>query len=183
MSYCGRCIYYKEGGYCWSRHMVVGYLRAACNRFADTPPTDYLTTSISNTMETRTCKKCGRELPLEEFATFRGKVTHTCKECKSEAMKANAMKARAAKASEAQNRAKSEPEEEIGTRVQNAAEEPKVAEKPGAALTWQDVMAIVDIADELIEATDKRVLLRLGLEGYYTMVLEQYKAIKAEGLI
>jgi ribosome-binding protein aMBF1 (putative translation factor) len=44
--------------------------------------------------ETRTCKRCGRELPISEFMThkFYGH-THVCRECAAQARKASHKKA------------------------------------------------------------------------------------------
>ena len=44
---------------------------------------------------------------------------------------------------------------------------------PPSALTWQDIRLIVQLADNILEATDKKELLAFGAEGYYRTVCER----------
>lgn len=40
-------------------------------------------------------------------------------------------------------------------------------------LTWQDIRLIVQLADNVLESTDKKELLAFGQQGYYTTVLDR----------
>ena len=40
-------------------------------------------------------------------------------------------------------------------------------------LTWEDIRLIVNIADTLLEATDKKEILAFGQQWYYETVLER----------
>lgn len=51
------------------------------------------------------------------------------------------------------------------------------------SFTWQDIKAIVHIADEELELHSKKDLVKMGEEGYYTLILQQYESLKKEGLI
>ena len=51
---------------------------------------------------------------------------------------------------------------------------------PPSALTWQDIRLIVQLADNILEATDKKELLAFGAEGYYRTVRERFIKYKEQ---
>ena len=163
--YCNQCARYRKG-YCSVKKKEVGYLQV----FPCFEPREEENTELpeetetiidkpinTTTMETRTCKHCGRELPLENFATYRGKPTSVCKECKREfALKGG------------KNRHK--PAEE----TRRPQEKPAVTAamtSPLEGLTWEDVRDIVKEADFVLETMTKKDLLLMGEANYYTKVL------------
>ena len=50
-------------------------------------------------------------------------------------------------------------------------------------MTWKDIKAIVRIADEELELRNKKELVVMGEEGYYTEILKQYESLKKGDLI
>lgn len=50
-------------------------------------------------------------------------------------------------------------------------------------MTWRDIKAIVHMADEELELHAKKELVKMGEEGYYTLILQQYESLKTAGLI
>lgn len=50
-------------------------------------------------------------------------------------------------------------------------------------MTWKDIKVIVHIADQQIALRNKKELLEMGEEGYYTEILKQYESLKKEDLI
>lgn len=83
---CGNCCNYVLRPYhenvCGVTGRCVNYF-GTCDKFGTPRKTD-------NDMETKVCKKCGRELPLDMFggsAMSADGHKHVCKECVSETMK------------------------------------------------------------------------------------------------
>lgn len=127
-------------------------------------------------METKVCKTCGRELPIEDFATFKGKPTSICKDCKREAAIRGGKgrsKAPAITYTEPKAEVKAEAEEE--QRLIVVTKKVKTEK-----LTWEDVQRIVDIADAMLESVSKKDLLSMGQAGYYTQVLNKWRDESAE---
>lgn len=113
---CGSCVNMrKEDGYCGHLGRYVNYFRVACNgyvdrieaaekeAFASMPEPEEPEVRVKEDAKmrrmallhpdpkptTRTCKSCGRELPLDKFTRScksRDGYTHTCKECFSAQM-------------------------------------------------------------------------------------------------
>lgn len=86
--YCHDCAYYTELGEC--RHPKVSrrdhaYFEKACGNFEQKSENTQPETTQEMKEETKpttaVCQECGRELPLEEFATNRWGRTKYCKEC------------------------------------------------------------------------------------------------------
>lgn len=86
--YCRDCAYYTELGEC--RHPKVSrrdhaYFEKACDNFEQKSENTQPETTQEMKEETKpttaVCQECGRELPLEEFATNRWGRTKYCKEC------------------------------------------------------------------------------------------------------
>lgn len=122
-------------------------------------------------METKVCKTCGRELPIEDFATYKGAPTSICKDCKKKSL---------SEAGKKRHEKTTEPAAEKVTAKTLKLEDIMIKEeRPKLILTtqleWTDVKEIVDIADALLESTPKKALLALGQEGYYRMVLLKFQ--------
>ena len=88
---CGDCVNMREeDGYCGRVGRYVNYFRKACKDYVDRNATDTVKAAAPPAKpDTRTCKQCGRELPLEQFTRScksRDGYTHTCKECFSAQM-------------------------------------------------------------------------------------------------
>ena len=88
---CGDCVQMrKEDGYCGRVGRYVNYFHAACKGFVDRNDVEATIAAAPPAKpDTRTCKQCGRELPLEQFTRScksRDGYTHTCKECFSAQM-------------------------------------------------------------------------------------------------
>ena len=185
--YCSQCTHYKKG-YCSIKHKEVGYLQkfpcfeAVVEDDVVLLPEEEMNKPIFDTnkptkhMKTKVCKTCGRELPIEDFATYKGAPTSICKDCKKKSL-SEAGKKRHAKTTESaaeKDTAKILELEDIMIRE----ERPKLILT--TQLEWTDVKEIVDIADALLENTPKKALLALGQEGYYTMVLKKWRDESAE---
>lgn len=88
---CGDCVnMHPEDGYCGRVGRYVNYFREACKYFVDRKDVEATIAAAPPAKPTtRTCKQCGRELPLEQFTRScksRDGYTHTCKECFSAQM-------------------------------------------------------------------------------------------------
>ena len=88
---CGDCVNMrKEDGYCGRVGRYVNYFRKACKDYVDRKDVEAnIAAAPPAKPNTRTCKQCGRELPLEQFTRScksRDGYTHTCKECFSAQM-------------------------------------------------------------------------------------------------
>ena len=86
--YCHDCAFFTEIGEC--RHPKVsrrdhGYFEKACGNFEQNSENTQPETTQEMKEETKpttaVCQECGRELPVEEFATNRWGRTKYCKEC------------------------------------------------------------------------------------------------------
>jgi hypothetical protein len=136
--YCHDCAYYTELGEC--RHPKVSrrdhaYFEKACGNFEQKSENTQLETTEEMKEETKpttaVCQECGRELPLEEFATNRWGRTKCCKECFKKKQQAGS--------------AKTEPIK------RPAPHEVKPTQKPGGPQTVVDVyMSAVRLEDEEI---------------------------------
>lgn len=110
MSTCHECRFFSDLGRCRNgavRRSDVGFFQKACDKFLPTPPKEdnQETTKQQEPMEketktapaeteapkTKTCRECGRELPLDQFSKNRNGILHVCKDC---------MKTKRAKAAE-----------------------------------------------------------------------------------
>ena len=88
---CGSCVNMREeDGYCGRVGRYVNYFRKACKGYVDRNDVEATIAAAPPAKpNTRTCKQCGRELPLEQFTRScksRDGYTHTCKECFSAQM-------------------------------------------------------------------------------------------------
>lgn len=102
--YCHDCAYYTELGEC--RHPKVSrrdhaYFEKACGNFEQKSENTQPSTTQEMKEETKpttaVCQECGRELPLEEFATNRWGRTKYCKECFKKRQQAGSAKPAGAK--------------------------------------------------------------------------------------
>jgi len=92
---CGDCHHFSDVGRCripsTSKREYVGFFADACPLFTREPeqkPAPEPKKEMENekpTPTTKVCKKCGRELPLEQFHKNRWGYTQVCKECQKEA--------------------------------------------------------------------------------------------------
>lgn len=166
MNICGICAYYRKGGYCFKKHRDIGYMMTQpC--FESKPIQENIVEPIkSNRMETKVCKHCGKELPIDQFATFRGKPTCICKECKRKS------------AIEGGRNRHHKPTEKKEDPVPSAAlisdPAPDVKEWQDN-LSWDDVRTLVRIMDGLLESMAKKDILVMGEKGLYTMVLSLWR--------
>lgn len=88
---CGDCVNLRnEDVYCGRVGRYVNYFRVACKDYVDRNDPDTVKAEAPKEKPTtRTCKQCGRELPLDQFTRScksRDGYTHTCKECFSAQM-------------------------------------------------------------------------------------------------
>lgn len=88
---CGGCVQMREeDGYCKHLGRYVNYFRVACKGYVDRNEVEAAIAAAPPAKpNTRTCKQCGRELPLDQFTRScksRDGYTHTCKECFSAQM-------------------------------------------------------------------------------------------------
>ena len=88
---CGDCHHFSDVGRCricaTSKRDYVGFFADACPLFTREPerPAPEPKKEMENentTPTTKVCKKCGRELPLEQFHKNLWGYTQVCKECK-----------------------------------------------------------------------------------------------------
>lgn len=109
MSTCHECRFFSDLGRCRNgaaRRSDVGFFQKACDKFLPPPkeanqePTKQPQTMEKETKiapaeteapKTKTCRECGRELPLDKFSNGRHGLLHVCKDC---------MKAKRSKAAE-----------------------------------------------------------------------------------
>lgn len=89
---CGDCHHFSDVGRCrigsFSKRDLVAFFADACPYFTREPeqPAPETKKEMENekpTPTTKVCKKCGRELPLEQFHKNRWGYTKVCKECNS----------------------------------------------------------------------------------------------------
>lgn len=87
---CMDCPNYEKGGYCRHKHKDVGALAQACDHAKELNkkfnPEDNEETmgNLAPQAKTKTCTKCGRELPISEFYARTGAkdgLQTICKEC------------------------------------------------------------------------------------------------------
>ncbi len=87
---CMDCPNYEKGGYCRHKHKDVGALTLACDHAKELNkkfnPEDEETTmtKLAPQAKTKTCTKCGRELPISEFYARTGAkdgLQTICKDC------------------------------------------------------------------------------------------------------
>lgn len=87
---CMDCPNYEKGGYCRHKHKDVGALALACDHAKElnkkfNPEDEEATmTKLAPQAKTKTCTKCGRELPISEFYARTGAkdgLQTICKEC------------------------------------------------------------------------------------------------------
>lgn len=97
MYLCKDCIYFREDGFCWNplrTKREVGYFQNQCGGFVlslEAKLNEYNNKKMKQekTQSTKTCKDCGRELPLTQFTKTRnGNYGTLCKECKGKRIKA-----------------------------------------------------------------------------------------------
>ena len=93
---CRDCPNYEKGGYCRHKRKDIGALTPACdyaltlnNKF-NPEDNDEPMGNLAPQAKTKTCTKCGRELPISEFYAKAGSkdgLQTICKECHNEAIK------------------------------------------------------------------------------------------------
>ena len=99
MSTCHECRFFSDLGRCRNgaaRRSDVGFFQKACDKFLPPPqeanqePTKQPQTMEKETKiapaeteapKTKTCRECGRELPLDQFSKNRWGYTNLCKNC------------------------------------------------------------------------------------------------------
>ena len=93
---CLDCPNYEKGGWCRHGHKTVAALAPACdhakelNKKFDPENEEATMTKLAPQAKTKTCTKCGRELPISEFYAKAGSkdgLQTICKECHNEATK------------------------------------------------------------------------------------------------
>lgn len=91
---CGDCHHFSDVGRCricaTSKREYVGFFADACPLFTREPeqPAPETKKEMENEKPTtKVCKKCGRELPLEQFGKNKNGYINTCKECRSKIQK------------------------------------------------------------------------------------------------
>ena len=72
--YCSECFYFRDDAVCSRYRKDVGYFQASCGEFEPYKKEE---------MEEKTCKGCGRTLPIDQFARNAAGPTGFCKECMS----------------------------------------------------------------------------------------------------
>ena len=88
---CGDCHHFSDVGKCrigsFSKRDLVAFFADACPYFTrepeQKPAPETKKEMEKETPTTKVCKKCGRELPLEQFHKNRWGYTQVCKECKA----------------------------------------------------------------------------------------------------
>lgn len=91
--YCSECRFFSDLGRCRNgaaRRSDVGFFQKACDKFepiqqptkqqepmAETKPAP----AETEAPKTKTCRECGRELPLDQFSKNRWGYTNLCKDC------------------------------------------------------------------------------------------------------
>ena len=87
---CGDCHHFSDVGKCrigsFSKRDLVAFFADACPYFTrepEQPAPETKKEMEKETPTTKVCKKCGRELPLEQFHKNRWGYTKVCKECNS----------------------------------------------------------------------------------------------------
>lgn len=114
--YCSECRFFSDLGRCRNgavRRSDVGFFQKACDKFepiqqptkqqepmAETKPAP----AEAEAPKTKTCRECGRELPLDQFSKNRWGYTNLCKDCMASK--------KAGKAPAAQQAPKPQPKEE-----------------------------------------------------------------------
>lgn len=87
---CMDCPNYEKGGYCRHKHKDVGALALACdhakelNKKFNPEDNEETMTKLAPQAKTKTCTKCGRELPISDFYAKTGAkdgLQTICKEC------------------------------------------------------------------------------------------------------
>lgn len=94
---CMDCPNYQKGGYCTHKRKDVSALAPACDcaktinqKFNPEDTDEPMTKPLAPQAQTKTCTKCGRDLPKEAFgkhARTRDGLQPYCKKCRSEARK------------------------------------------------------------------------------------------------
>ena len=108
VSVCLDCPHYQNGGWCRKKQKTVSALAPACEA-SKTPDEDLVDDGL------KTCRKCGRVLPKENFsknASSPDGLQTTCRDCAAEAFKAWQEKQK-----ERKNPMKEEPEMETPTQT------------------------------------------------------------------
>lgn len=100
---CIDCAFYKSGGFCRKRNRDVGALSEICNYFISIDKKDHMDKTGEYT-QTKTCTKCGRELPLSSFGVdkkSKDNLKYWCKQCMTNAALAARKKRKAREADNA----------------------------------------------------------------------------------
>lgn len=162
MNTCGKCAYMNGDGFCRLLSKPRGYFDTACESWCEELPK--FNKFMSKEETTRTCKACGRELPLEDFPKdAHGGHIHTCKECHAERLHAR-RRPGTPRAGLKKVKKDSRPEGKAKTQPPVPADDPKIAEEIAAAeVEAQEVPTCCS------EATDQELfdeLRKRGWEGY-----------------
>lgn len=179
---CGDCHHFSDVGRCricaTSKREYVGFFADACPLFTrepeQKPAPETKKEMEKETPTTKVCKKCGRELPLEQFHKNRWGYTQVCKECKA-GKTSDRVKELAA---EILTPTKAKPKKEKGPiqeyKLKKA--DPKPEKPKPAPLTPEEVEAHKQDAllGILRTATDKQLadeLTRRGYRGHLTKTI------------
>lgn len=87
--YCGNCKHFSKNGHCMdisNYGKTVAYFAPMCKHGNIPLPPGFAEPSDSGP-HTKTCKYCGRTLPVEQFARNASGYTRVCKECKVQIMR------------------------------------------------------------------------------------------------
>lgn len=122
---CLDCPVYQKGGYCPHKRKEVSALQEACDHakamdlmFNPENKKEIMNNSLTPQSQTKTCTKCGRELPISEFYAKAGSkdgLQTQCKDCHNAATqrcKEQAQKARQALAEKRAAKAQEQQTEE-----------------------------------------------------------------------
>lgn len=162
MNTCGKCAYMKGDGFCRLLSKPRGYFDKGCDAWNTELPK--FNKFMSKEETTRTCKACGRELPLEDFPKdAHGGHIHTCKECHAERLHAR-RRPGTPRAGLKKVKKDSQPEGKAKPQPPVPADDPKIAEEIAAAEA-----EVQEVPTWCSEATDQELfdeLRKRGWEGY-----------------
>lgn len=112
---CLDCPLYQKGGYCRHYRKDVGALQSACDHakkmdltFNPENKEETMNTPLAPQAQTKTCTKCGRELPISEFYAKAGSkdgLQTQCKDCHNAATQRSRERAQKARQALAEKRA------------------------------------------------------------------------------
>lgn len=105
LNYCMDCIHYQPGGVCKKTKKDVGalWMKKCFNGEVILPNMNLNSDNTMETIKTKRCSKCGRELPQDQFGKHNGNkdgLQRWCRECMNESLKKNKAEKKAQKATQ-----------------------------------------------------------------------------------